>query len=393
VTRRLTLALGALLLVGPPLAAAEDAFSTASVDGVGTVAFGLLRTGPRTSGDALSQGVTTGRKSPGTLSRVIWDPSSGVYFGYEVDVTRSRGGFRLEFHPLQHDAVLAGTGAGLRVSGKDGTPPRPLATQPRFPPAQTLGEGEILTLELLSNPTTGGRVFDVLKVSARPLSANDVQAAVARARTGQMALFRAAALVARGRYWGAAEAYRQALEILPRDAVVHNKLGICYQKLDNRVMARRSYERALELNPDYAEVWNNIGTLEQSAERLDEAVKAYKKAIRLRPDLATPWKNLGNAYLALKKPEEAFEAYQEAFRLDPTVVESQGPGVPAVGVDVAMQRFYIAKLLAANGHVNAALDFLVRAREEGFEDFDRVRQDPDFKAVVEDARFEVLFGK
>jgi hypothetical protein len=391
VTRLLTLALAGLL-VAAPVASPEDGSATATVDGVGTVAFGLLRTGSRTSGDELSQGVMVGSDAPRALSRVIWDPASGVYFGYEVDVARSDAGFRLEFHPLRHEVVLEQAETGLRVSGKDGAPPRPLATTPRFPPAQTLEEGEILTLELLSNPTTGGRVFDVLKVSAEPISTNDIQAAVARARTGQMALFRAAALVARGRYWAAAEAYRQALEILPRDPVVHNKLGICYQKLENSAMARRSYERALELNPDYAEAWNNVGTLEQSAERLEEAVAAYKAAIRLRPDLATPWKNLGNAYLALEKPEEAFEAYQEAFRLDPTVVESQGPGVPAVGLDAGMQRFYIAKLLAANGHVDAAFDFLVRAREEGFADFDRVRQDPDFRDVVEDPRFESLFG-
>jgi predicted TPR repeat methyltransferase len=397
VTRPFTFALAVLLVAGLPAAGQEEraAFATATVDDVGTVAFGLLRTGAReASGEELSQGATVGRAAPHTVSRVIWDRTSGVYFGYEVDVTRAGASFRLEFRPLRHEVVLeqARPDAALRVSGAGGTPPRPLATTPRFPPPQTLGEGELLTLELLSNPTTGSRIFDVLKVSADPISANDVQAAVTRAHTGQMALFRAAALVARGRYWAAADAYRKALEILPRDAAVHNKLGICYQQLGNHVMARRSYDRALELNPQYAEVWNNIGTLEQSAERLKAAVEAYKKAIRLRSDLATPWKNLGNAYLALEKPEEAFEAYEEAFRLDPTIVETQGLGIPAVGVDAAMQRFYIAKLLAANGHVDAALEFLRRAREAGFTDFDRVRQDPDFKAVVEDARFEVLFG-
>jgi hypothetical protein len=388
----LTVALVALLLCGGPAVGQEGVSrpATVTLDGVGTVAFSLLRTGAGDDGDSLSEGVSVGAGLPRTVNRIIWEPATGVYFGYEVDVARVSGGFRLEFHPLRHEVVLE---QAHRLSVPGGGPSRPLATTPRFPPAQTLGEGEILTLELLSNPTTGGRIFDVLKVSAEPISSTAIEAAVARARTGQLALFRAAALVARGRYWAAAEAYREALEILPRDAVVHNKLGICYQQLDNSVMARRQYDRALELNPGYAEVWNNIGTLEQSAERLESAVEAYKNAIRIRPDLATPWKNLGNAYLALKRPEEAFEAYQEAFRLDPTIVETQGLGIPAVGVDAAMQRFYIAKLLAANGHLDASLEFLQRAKEAGFDDFDRVRSDPDFESVVEDARFKVLFGE
>jgi hypothetical protein len=392
VTRSFTLALAGLLLAGAP-ASGQRAFSVATLEGVGTVAFGLLRTGAGGAGDALNEVAEVGPAHPGTVNRILWDPGTGVYFGYHVDVARDGAGFQLSFHPLEHEAVIGRMADHVRIAGPDGTPPLPLAAAPRFPPTQTLAEGEILTLELLANPTTGERIFDVVKVSAQPITDNAIQAAVARARTGQMALLRAASLVARGRYWEAAERYREALEIQPRDAVVHNKLGICYQQLENRAMARREYERALELNPSYAEVWNNIGTLQQSDERLEDAVEAYKEAIRIKPDLATSWKNLGSAYLALERPEDAFEAYQEAFRIDPTIVETQGLGTPGVGVDAAMQRFYLAKLLAANGHVDAALEFLRRAREAGFADFERVRNDPDFEKVVKDARFEVLFGK
>ena len=116
-------------------------------------------------------------------------------------------------------------------------------------------------------------------------------------------------------------------------------------------------------------MWNNIGTLEQSRSRFRAAVRAYKKAIELKPALATAWKNLGNAYLALSQFEQAFEALQEAFRLDPTILESQGAAVPAAGIDAATQYFYLAKLLAANGHKDAALDYLRRAKEAGFRDF------------------------
>ncbi|MCG6924526.1 MAG: tetratricopeptide repeat protein, partial [Acidobacteria bacterium] len=229
------------------------------------------------------------------------------------------------------------------------------------------------------------------KVSARPVTTSDLQAAVQRARYVQAALARAAIHVARGRYLSAAASYRGALEIQPRDPVLHNRLGMCYQNAGERELARREYATALELNPRYAEVWNNLGTMEASAKRLEEAVDAYKKAIAIKPDLAAAWKNLGSAYIGLERPKEAFEAYQEAFRLDPTVVENQAQGLPIGGVDAAEQWFLLAKLLAANGHVDAALEFLGRARDAGFDDVDRVRADPDFLPLLEDPRLEALF--
>jgi tetratricopeptide (TPR) repeat protein len=199
--------------------------------------------------------------------------------------------------------------------------------------------------------------------------------------------------VARGRYRAAIEAYREVLEIQPRDAVLHNRLGMCHQNLGEREQARRAYRRALELNPRYAEVWNNLGTVEQSVDRLEAAVDAYKKAIRIKPDLAAAWKNLGSAYLALERPREAFEVLQEAFRLDPTVVENQAGGLPISGVDPAEQWFLLAKLLAANGHLDAAFEFLHRARDAGFTDVERLQADPDFAQLLEDPRFEELFGE
>ena len=155
-------------------------------------------------------------------------------------------------------------------------------------------------------------------------------------------------------------------------------------------MARREYDRALELDPGYAEVWNNIGTLEQSRKRFKPAVRAYKKAIDTKPGLANSWKNLGSVYLTLGQTEQAFEAYQEAFRLDPTILEAKGFGIQASGIDVALQNFYLAKLLAANGQTDAAIDFLRRAKGAGFHDFARVNADRDFRAVVKDPRYKEL---
>jgi len=380
----------AALVAGAVLAAAaaraDERFAFATLENGASIGFALVRTGETGPTGAMGEAALPRSNS---VSRVLWDRESGAYFGYRVEVERKSGPrpFRVSFKALDRGAVEG----ELKQRGCPGCPPpAPLGEGPRFPAPQLLTEGETLTLELLANPSTGERILDVVRVSGRPVGPEAMRTSAARALEGQQAVRRAAAHVARGRYAAAVEEYKKALVVQPNDPTVHNKLGICYQQLHDDASARREYDRALQLDPAYAEVWNNLGTLEQAGKRFKPAVRAYKKAIETKPSLATPWKNLGNAYLALGKVQEAFEAYQEAFRLDPTVLESQGPGIPAAGIDAATQAFYLAKLLAGNGQTDAAIEFLRRAKEAGFRDFARVRSDPSFRAVIADPRFQEL---
>jgi len=383
-----TMAAALVLAAGLAAAArADERFAFATLENGSSIGFALVRTGGEGPSEAMGEAALPRSNS---VSRVLWDRETGAYFGYRVEVEKKDGPrpFRVTFKPLDRAAVERELKQRVECPGCP--PPAPLGAGPRFPAPQLLAEGEALTLELLANPSTGERILDVVKVSAQPVSPESMRTGAARVLEGQQAVRRAAAHVARGRYAVAAEEYRKALLVTPSDPTVHNKLGICYQQLKNDAMARREYDRALQLDPGYAEVWNNIGTLEQAGKRFKPAVRAYKKAIETKPGLATPWKNLGNAYLALGRVQEAFEAYQEAFRLDPTVLESQGPGIPAAGIDAATQSYYLAKLLATNGQTESAIEFLRRAKESGFRDFARVASDPAFAAVVADPRFKAL---
>jgi tetratricopeptide (TPR) repeat protein len=378
----------ALLAAGlTPSAGSGERFATARLQNGASIGFALLRSGGSGPSVAIGEAALPRTNS---VSRVLWDRASGAYFGYRVEVERPEGPvpFRVSFKALDRGAVER----ALKQRGdcSDCPPPAPLGIGLHFPPPQSIGEGEALTLELLTNPDTGERIFDVVKLSAGPVTAEALHAASERAREGQEAVRRAETLGARGRYAEAAEDYKKALAVQPLDSGVHNKLGICYQYLQNETLAQHEYERALEIRPSYAEAWNNLGTLEQSNRRFKQAVRAYKKAIAIKPTFATAWKNIGHAYVALGQVQDAFEAYREAFRLDPAVLESQAIGIPATDVDVATQNYYLAKLLAINGQNDKAIELLRRAREAGFRDFARVQSDPDFQGVVRDPRFREI---
>ena len=175
----------------------------------------------------------------------------------------------------------------------------------------------------------------------------------------------------------------------PEDAALHNRLGICFQRMGDARAARRAYKKAIDLRRDYAEVWNNIGTLDHARSRYKQAISAYSKAIRLDPGSAVFYRNLGGAWLARGEVQKALEAWNEAYRLDPAIFESQGI-VAMTGADLARQYYLYAKLLAARGETGRAFQYLSKALGLGFKDFSRIEHDRDFAALVVDLRYAAL---
>src|SRR6185503_5207330 len=100
------------------------------------------------------------------VSRVLIDRESRAYFGYRVVAGAPAGGrVRLAFQSLPDDVDAA----LQRRLACNGCPPatRLAPAKPRFPPPQLTGDGEVVRLELLTNPKSGERIIDVIKVSSR----------------------------------------------------------------------------------------------------------------------------------------------------------------------------------------------------------------------------------
>jgi tetratricopeptide (TPR) repeat protein len=183
-------------------------------------------------------------------------------------------------------------------------------------------------------------------------------------------------------------ALERAIAADPSDAKLHNRLGVCYQQEGQAKRARGEFETAVKLDGGYAEAWNNLATLDHADRKYARAIKNYRRAIKARPDFAIAFKNMGTAYLAHDDVVEGLAAYREALRLQPTIFDqTMTASISGPGLDAGTQLFYLAKLFAASGRVDVALDLLSKARAAGFRDFSMVRHDGDFQAVVADARF------
>lgn len=181
--------------------------------------------------------------------------------------------------------------------------------------------------------------------------------------------------MAHQQYLQAIDAYGQVPD---KNAVIWNKLGMAYHHLFAVDEARRDYQRALQLRPDYPEALNNMGAIYYARKNYRKSIHYYRKAIAIDPKSAPIYSNLGTAWFARGKVTEGIEAYRTAFALDPKVFESDSAllvneTLPAH--DRAQQDYCLARLFAASGKNEEAIEYLRKALDEGFTDRKKILED------------------
>jgi tetratricopeptide (TPR) repeat protein len=168
---------------------------------------------------------------------------------------------------------------------------------------------------------------------------------------------------------------------------------MAYHHLFAMEEARRDYEHALHIRPGYAEALNNLGAIYYARKNYKKAIHYYRKAIAINPQSPTIYSNLGTAWFARGKSQQGLEAYRTAFALDPTVFASDSPLLVNEGLathDRAQQDFCLAKLFAASGRNQEAIDFLRKALDEGFSDTRKILADQTLASLRSTPEFAKL---
>lgn len=196
-----------------------------------------------------------------------------------------------------------------------------------------------------------------------------------------------------GDFAQAIQQLQQAIALRPDSARAYNYLGMAYQQRKEYDQAKASFEKAVSLEPNFAPACNNLGSLYWLNGDYDHAAELFKKAISLAPDLVSAHYNLGNTLLALGRTEEAMPHLLEAFKLDPNFLDSGSTLVSTAhsknlgGPEVA---FLYAKLFASTGNVDKTVQYLEKAREEGFRDWRRIATEKEFDSVRNDLRVQAF---
>lgn len=195
-------------------------------------------------------------------------------------------------------------------------------------------------------------------------------------------------------YLDALDYYRAAMAKEPNSARLYNKVGITELMMQRYKEARKSFEQSIKADRKFADAHNNLGVVYYEWRRYGPAVKEYRKAIALDDSSASFFSNMGAALFGKKDFDGAVVAYQRAMQLDPDVFERTSRGGVQAQLpspeDRAHYDYTVARLYAKMGISDRSLEYLRKALEEGYKDFNNVYKDAEFAELRKDKRFVEL---
>ncbi len=131
-----------------------------------------------------------------------------------------------------------------------------------------------------------------------------------------------AVLQMQGNLDAAIASYRQVIALNPNDAAALGNLGVALERLGDTAAAVSNFRRALALTPNDAAVLNNLGNALREQEHLTEAIECLRKALALKPDYAEAHSNLGNALQDSGALDEALACFHRALALRPNYIDA-----------------------------------------------------------------------
>ncbi len=118
-------------------------------------------------------------------------------------------------------------------------------------------------------------------------------------------------------YRGAAEAYERALALDPKLSLAQRHLGEARLALGDRAAARKALEAATTLDPHDVPAWIDLGLVEVQDGHPEQAVRRLEKALAGN-DVIPLWYHLGVARELANDPRGAREAYEHILKADAT---------------------------------------------------------------------------
>jgi len=125
-----------------------------------------------------------------------------------------------------------------------------------------------------------------------------------------------------GNFTGAAELFKQVIELDPGNSNAHNELGVTYVRLGRLEESVASFQTAIGINPDFVEARYNLGTQYCKRGKYDEAIHELTETVRIEPGHANGWNNLGVALARVDRHRDAINAYKSALQIRPASTET-----------------------------------------------------------------------
>lgn len=120
-----------------------------------------------------------------------------------------------------------------------------------------------------------------------------------------------------GHYDRAMDACYNAINIIPKNALLFNTLGNLHFSQDKAEEAINHYQQAIQLNSTYAEAYYNLASVYRSKSRFNKAIRYYELAIQYKPTYLRAYHYLVVIQRKLNMHSQAIENLHKLLQLEP----------------------------------------------------------------------------
>ncbi len=212
-----------------------------------------------------------------------------------------------------------------------------------------------------------------------------------------------------GRLNDAIDYYETALQSRPWSTEAMNGLGGVYFQQGDAAASVRMFEKALSIDPENIEAHLKIGSVLLEMKKFTAATEHYLTAAMLDPENASVYFRIGMAYAKQRRFPDAIHYYEKARQMDPNDMEVLFQLAvthaylkdyeTAVGVFEQMLSitpdnpkipYNIGCLYALQNRTEEAVSRLEQAIQNGYDNWDRIKSDPDLENIRHSELFKDL---
>jgi serine/threonine protein kinase/tetratricopeptide (TPR) repeat protein len=207
--------------------------------------------------------------------------------------------------------------------------------------------------------------------------------------------------------WGGLEKdFQRAIELNPANAIVYYWYGEFLMSLGRPEQAIAITEKAYRTDPLSPVIASSLAMIFYLARRFDSAVQVLERALEINPDHFLPHLRIGLVYVQRREYDKAIAELKTAVRLADRSTETQAAlalAYSAAGRKKLAQEiiaeleepsagryvlpYNVARIHAAAGNKEKALEWLERAYDEGNADLIELNSEPVFDVLRKRARF------
>jgi tetratricopeptide (TPR) repeat protein len=198
-------------------------------------------------------------------------------------------------------------------------------------------------------------------------------------------------LMSQKEYERAAVQLQAAVAARPDSSRAHNYLGLCYFHLKSYGQAREEFNKAVSLDAAFAAAHNNLAGVYLVKAQYAQAEEEYKKALSLVPDILSSNYSLGILLTNLGRADEGAVYLSRGIALDPDYLEKNKDTIltfSSQSFNPKETYFACARAYAAAGNVERTVDYLNKARDAGFMEWQRILTEKEFERVRQDQRIK-----